>query len=65
MFMGGVTAGTGCGHNQSAFQKAFAVDAFYIIGGDIVLCPFVKNGRFLTFTMAVTAKSGDIRRIGG
>ena len=63
LFMGRVTAGTACRHDQ-AFLQLLAMDAFCKIPGDIVFCPFVKHRCLLSLTMAAAAKSRDIGGIG-
>ena len=62
--MGRVATGTGRCHDQT-LEKIFTVDAFRIIGGDVMLRSLVENSRFLAFPMTTAAKHRHIGRIAG
>src|SRR5579864_8447313 len=60
-----VTTGASGGYRQAALQQAFAVDAFSVVGDDLMLLAFVGHSRLLTFTMAARTKLRHVGREGG
>ena len=52
----GVTTGASRSHGESALQQSLPVNAFFIVGDDLVLGTGVAQRRFLTFTMATPAQ---------
>ena len=59
--MRGVAIRTHCGDDKPALEKSLAVNTFSVAFDDLMLCPCVTHGRFLSLAMASSAKIWNIR----
>lgn len=55
-----VAVAAGCRDGQSAFQQTLPVDAFRVVGNDLMLRSGVPDGGFLPFLVTLAAKPRDV-----